>query len=192
LLAKVGLGKASKPAATNVVQMAQGSGTNATDLAEKSPPPLTGNEAPEELMKRMREYRDHGEEPPADLRAKVRELFQSGVIQRPGGGGGGMGPGGPGGAGGPAARPRPPQPAWHTVYLLTTNTPAGGGEPRPAAQALRVKTGVSDGTYTEITDGLKEGTVVVTSAKIPGAPVMAPTPGGASPFGGGGGGMRRF
>ena len=50
---------------------------------------------------------------------------------------------------------------------------------------MRVKTGISDGAYTEITDGLKEGDTVVTAVKLPQAQVAAPPSGGTSPFGGG-------
>jgi hypothetical protein len=52
-----------------------------------------------------------------------------------------------------------------------------------------VKTGISDGAYTEVTDGLKEGDAVITAAKSPQAQAAAP-PAGTSPFGGGGGGRR--
>lgn len=43
-----------------------------------------------------------------------------------------------------------------TVYLL----PPGGKTPQP----VKIKTGISDGIYTEVTDGLKEGDQVVTAA----------------------------
>jgi hypothetical protein len=68
-----------------------------------------------------------------------------------------------------------------TIYVLATNAPSG--EPTP--QAVRVKTGISDGAYTEISDGLKEGDVVITMVKLPQSQVATP-PAGASPFGGGG------
>jgi HlyD family secretion protein len=60
----------------------------------------------------------------------------------------------------------------------------------PGPQPLRVKTGISDGAYTEITDGLKEGDAVITSVKLPQVSVATTPPPGTSPFGGGGG--RRF
>ncbi|MBA3831516.1 MAG: efflux RND transporter periplasmic adaptor subunit [Chthoniobacterales bacterium] len=43
-----------------------------------------------------------------------------------------------------------------TVYLL----PAGSSAPKP----VKIKTGISDGIYTEVTEGLKEGDQVVTAA----------------------------
>ena len=129
LLAKIGLGKETKPAATNAVQVAKAGGTNKVETAEGAAPALTGNEPPEELMRRVREMRDRGEEPSPEIRAKLRELFQSGALQR-------GGRGGPGAGGGGGSRPRS-APAWRTVYVLVTNTPPGGGEPvvAPAARA---------------------------------------------------------
>jgi len=182
LLAKVGLGKEPRAAPTNIVQIAKAGGTNKVEKAENAPPPLTGNEPPEELMRRVREMRERGEELPPAVRAKLRELFQSGALQRPG-------QGGPPGGGGAASRPRS-APAWRTVYILVTNTPPGGGDPLPTPQPVRVKTGITDGSITEITEGLKEGDSVITSVKLAAAQA-APAPGGASPFGGPGG-PRRF
>jgi len=171
--------------ATNAVVTA--GGTNKTAGAEGTPPALTGNEPPEEFMKRFREMRERGEEIPPDIRAKARELFQSGAVQRPGGGGGAGGSGGGGGfgggGGGGAQRQRPAQPAWRTIFVATTNS-VSGGDPVVRPQSTRIKTGISDGAFTEITEGLNEGDTVVTGIKQPvGAVPTAPT--GTSPFGGG-------
>jgi HlyD family secretion protein len=186
-LSKVGLGKERKPSTTNAVQTIKAGSTNKSEGTESSLPPLTGNEPPEELMKRVREMRDRGEEPPPEIRAKLRELFASGAIQRPGGGG--PGGGGPGGQ-----KPRQTQqPIWRNIYTLVTNTPSGGGDLVITPQPMRVKTGITDGAYTEITDGLKDGDVVITAVKLPASQQAAMAPQGASPFGGGGGGGgRRF
>ena len=173
-LAKLGLGKEAKPGATNAVPVAAAGSTNNVQAAEKTPPPLTGNEPPEELMRRVREMRARGEEPPPAVRAKMRELFQSGALQRPEGG---RVPGGG------AASPSRSVPAWRTVYVLVTNTPPDGGDPLPMPQSLRVRTGITDGSYTEITDGLKEGDRVITTVKLPQAQAPAASA-GASPFGG--------
>ncbi len=177
--------KENKTAATNNVTSTNAPGsTNKMEVAESSVPPLTGNEPPEELMRRVREMRERGEEIPTEIRAKMRELFQSGALQRPGGGGGGgFGGGGPNGA-----RPRPAQSSSRTVYLLNSSPPPGGGDSMPKPEPVRVKTGISDGTYTEITEGLTEGQPVVVSVKLPTSQVPA-APVGSSPFGGGG---RRF
>ena len=129
-------------------------------------------------MRRVREMRDRGEEPPPAIRAKLRELFQSGALQRPGQGGGPMGGGG-------GSRPGS-APAWRTVYILSTNAPPGGGDPLPTPQAVRVRTGITDSTtsYTEITEGLKEGDVIISSVKLPLSQAATPPPAGQSPFGG--------
>jgi HlyD family secretion protein len=74
---------------------------------------------------------------------------------------------------------RPPRDASgeRTVYLY-----AGHGEPR----SVQIKTGISDGVYTEVIDGLKEGDRVVTAA-TDGAPSATGT--ANNPFSGG---PRRF
>jgi HlyD family secretion protein len=177
LLAKIGFGAKATPPATNAVQVAKAGDTNATGTAEA---PLTGNEPPEELQRRVREMRDRGEEVSAEIRSKLRELYQSGVLQRPGGGGQGQGGGGFGAGGG--NRQRGSQSTSRTVYALATG-PSGN----PTTNPVRVRIGISDGAFTEITDGLKEGDVVVTSVKLPQTQTAAAAPAGNSPFGGGGG-----
>jgi HlyD family secretion protein len=179
LLAKIGLGKDTKPAATNAVPVAKSGDTNKTEVAGGEAP-LTGNEPPQELFRRVQEMRERGEEVPPEIRAKLRELFQSGALQRPGGGGGGGGFRG----GGSGSRPRSNQPSSRTVYVL-----AAAGQATPAPQPVRARTGISDGVNTEVIDGLKEGDTVITAIKLTPAQAAA-APAGASPFGGGGGGFR--
>jgi HlyD family secretion protein len=162
LLAKLGFGeepKKSAPAPTSGM-----TNTVATDTTNE--PALTGNEPPAELQRRVREMRANGEEVPPEIRAKLREYYQSGVLQRSSDNGSN------GGSQAPAIR---------TVYLLTAATP--GEEPAP--QAVRVKTGITDGAFTEITDGLKEGDVVITGIRFSNAASGAA---GSSPFSG----PRRF
>ncbi len=183
MLAKIGLGNENKNPSSNAVLVARAAATNKVETAENVSPPLTGNEPPDELMRRVREMRERGEDPPPQIRAKLRELFQSGALQRMGDGGGRMGNGG-----GPA-RPRPAPPAFRTIYTLENRAPSEGGEAVPTPKAVRVKTGITDGAYTEITDGLKEGDNVITSVKLSQAQAATAPPGGSSPFGGG---MRRF
>jgi HlyD family secretion protein len=175
LLAKIGLGKAIPPAATNAVAVTKAATTNKVELAANTT--LTGKEPPEELARRVRELRDRGEEPTPEIRAKLRELYQSGALQRTGQGG--RPPGG-----GTASRPRS-APAWRSVYILTTNTPAGGGDPVIKAEAVRVRVGIADTStsYTEVIEGLKEGDSVVTAVRLSAAQA-APAPAGQSPFGG--------
>jgi HlyD family secretion protein len=85
--------------------------------------------------------------------------------------------------GGNSSRPRP-APAWRTVYVLATNTPPGSSDPLVIPRAVRVRAGITDGSYTEITDGLQEGESVITAVKSPSAQAATQAPGGTSPFGG--------
>lgn len=80
----------------------------------------------------------------------------------------------PGGRGGAGARERRPE---RTVYVL------GFGRPQP----VQIKTGISDGVSTEVTEGLKEGDQVVTAQLTPASTSSSPPP--ANPFSGG---QRRF
>ena len=176
LLAKAGLGQGTKPAATSAVPVVKAASTNQVATAESASPALTGNEPPEELMRRVREMRDRGEEPSPEIRAKLRELFQSGAIQRTGQGG--RSPGG-----GNGSRPRS-APAWRNIYLLATNTPTGGGDPVPVPESARVRLGITDSSYTEVLEGLKEGDPIITAIKQPVTQAAAPAPAGQSPFGG--------
>jgi HlyD family secretion protein len=109
----------------------------------------------------------------AEMRARFAQMAQGG-----GGGQGGMGGGGSRSAvsDGPAIR---------TVYLIDQERSAPG---KPVLQAVSVKTGISDGTNTEIAEGLKEGDVVVTGVVITAATATAATP---NPFGGPMGGPPR-
>jgi HlyD family secretion protein len=177
--------KGIKPAATNATQAAKTGGTNGTEVAANTAP-LTGNEPPEELQKRVSEMRARGEDIPPEIRTKLRDYYQSGALQRPAGGGGGFGGGGGRGGGGGFGS-RGSQPSSRTVYILA----AGKNSGNPTPQAVSVKTGISDGASTEITDGLKEGDTVIIAIKFPQA-AATPPPGGASPFGGGGGGGGGF
>jgi HlyD family secretion protein len=59
-----------------------------------------------------------------------------------------------------------------TVYVM----PPGGGKPAP----VQVKVGFTDGTSTEVTEGLKEGDVVVTGEINPEAEAAHPA---SNPFG---------
>jgi HlyD family secretion protein len=181
LLAGVGLGKSTKTVAPNPAALAA---ANTNAAAAQGGAALSVNDPPEELARRVREMRQRGEEPPPEIAAKLRDLYQTGVLQRPNGGARG------GGSGAGDTRPRPSTPASRTVYLMGTTTPPGGGDPVPAPVATRVRTGISDGSYTEITEGLKEGEVLVTAVKS--SQPAAPTQAASSPFGAGGGGRGRF
>jgi hypothetical protein len=74
-----------------------------------------------------------------------------------------------------------------TVYKLT------GSDPKSATlEAVTAKLGITDGIYTEVLSGLKEGDVVVTAATLPGSASAGAARPAANPFAGGGpGGPRR-
>jgi HlyD family secretion protein len=99
--------------------------------------------------------------------------------------GGGFG-GGRGGGGGFGSRGS--QPSSRTIYTLADDKNSGNPTPQP----VTVKTGISDGSSTEIIDGLKEGDTVIIGAILPQTASATSPPGGASPFGGGGGGPPGF
>jgi HlyD family secretion protein len=63
-----------------------------------------------------------------------------------------------------------------TVYMTT------GDEHSPALKPVQIRTGITDGIFTEVTEGLSEGDKVVSSA-IGGDTSASPS--GSSPFGGG-------
>ncbi len=110
-----------------------------------------------------------GSGPPSpEILAKVQQLAKERGIELPAYGNRGAG-------GAPITR---------TIYKLIDPNPD-----KPVLEAATVKLGISDGAFTEILEGLKEGDLVITSITIPGA---KPTP-AASPFGspaGGFGGRR--
>jgi hypothetical protein len=103
---------------------------------------------------------------------------------------GGDGQGGPGGPGGGSGRSRPDSMVPRTVYLIETN--AASGKAQVTLKAVTVKSGISDGVFTEVLEGLKEGDVVAAGVNLPaGAAASTAVRPGSSPFGGPfGGGMR--
>ena len=63
-----------------------------------------------------------------------------------------------------------------TVFVM----PPGGGKPQP----VQIKLGIDDLTYTEVTDGLKEGDIVVTAVEFPQSKSSSASS-SSNPFGGG-------
>jgi HlyD family secretion protein len=80
-----------------------------------------------------------------------------------------------GGPGHHATHSRGEHPTVHTIYVLAES----GSDPR--LEPVQIKTGISDGIFTEVVSGLDEGAKVVTSVVNTSA-AAAP----AGPFGGGG------
>lgn len=118
----------------------------------------------------------------AEFRARFAQRAQG-----QGQGEGGGGPGGPGGGGGMSgggnrSGSQNEGPAIRKVYILDKehSTPD-----RPVLTVVTVKTGINDGSNTEVQEGLKEGDVVITgtsTAATTAAPAVNPFRG---PFGGG-------
>jgi HlyD family secretion protein len=95
---------------------------------------------------------------------------------RPGGGGDGTG----------GRRARPDRQPTRTVYVLATTNGVAVVPPKPEPRTI--KTGISDGSFTEVIEGLNDGDSVIIGVMSTEA---TPAAGAANPFGGGGG-MRRF
>lgn len=109
----------------------------------------------------------------------------SAPVQRTmGAGPGGGGPGGRAGGGpGMAMRSRGERNPTRTVYTLESTNAVLEVKPDPR----QIKTGISDGAFTEVTEGLEEGDTVVVGVSSSEPARQSGPP--ASPFGGG---MRRF
>jgi HlyD family secretion protein len=117
------------------------------------------------------------------LTPEQREQWRARMRER-----GSDGPGGGGGFGG-SGRSSGEASSLRTVYVLETNVIASVAQ--PVLKAVTVKTGITDGTTTEVLEGLKEGEVVATGVNLPAAAAAGVRPGGSTPFGGPfGGGMR--
>jgi len=172
--------------ATNLLA-AGSSPANSTNTASAAPgglptPPWGAGPPPsrEEMQKWMQSLTPEQRDQMRQMRERMRAQSGDGP---PGGGFRGGGPGGFGMFGGAATRSATTEgPETRTIYILSrTNSPAG--KAIQLAQAVTVKTGVSDGTYTEVIAGLKEGDPVVTGLNTPQtASASSQVPQGTSPF----------
>jgi HlyD family secretion protein len=183
------------PVITNAVAAAGPTGTNGaaakpTDSEPPTPPWVAEGRRPN--------GREEMDKYAASLTPAQREVFerrrQERMQARGGGGGEGGGPGGGrgfgGGLGAGGGAPRAGSsdaPASHTVYVIEKDTV--GDKTRSRLKPVTVKTGISDGAYTEVISGLSESDAVVTGLNTPlPASAQGPAP---SPFGGPmGGGFR--
>ena len=114
-----------------------------------------------------------------DQKQKYQEIIaamRARFAQGEGGGGGGERP----------KRNETTGPHNQTIYLLEKSAAADSAA-KIALKPVTVKAGISDGSFTEVLDGLKEGDVVVTGTVSLTAESAAPS----SPFGGPFGGLRR-
>jgi HlyD family secretion protein len=113
--------------------------------------------------------------PNSALRFRLPESASTGSVARAHSGTGSGSGGGGGGAGGGRKRERSP---FRTVYILEAD-----GKPKPA----QIKTGITDGLATEVTEGLNEGDKIITGSTSRQTATQQP----ASPFAPGGM-QRRF
>ncbi len=171
-------GGSSAVSATNAVASASSSGEPPTPpwVAEGRRP-----NGPEEIRKWMDSL------PPEQLAAARRQF------QNRGGGPGQRGDRSPGGLGSgrgflASSEPaiRTDGPVTRTVYVLE-KTKSPSGKENPMGKPVTVTIGVTDGSYSEVIDGLKEGDVVITGVNTPLATTASgQAPQGNSPFGRGG------
>lgn len=113
--------------------------------------------------------------PNAALRFRPADTADAKKSGGPSGGSAGTGrPGGPGRGKGERSPTR-------TIYTLASTNAT-------APVSVQIKTGISDGAFTEVVEGLKEEDLVVTGQNFSSSPGAAKP---ANPFGGGSG-MRRF
>ena len=159
------LGKSDK--GTNAPVGAPARGTNTVVAASGENAGGAGGERPnrEEMRKRFE-----------SMSPEEREQFRQRMRERFGGGG----PGGPGGGGGRARQPDGP--VTRTVHIVDKEASTPG---KPIVKPVKIKTGISDTTYTEVLEGLNEGDQVVTGIINPNVPATTSSaPQGRSPFGG--------
>jgi HlyD family secretion protein len=125
---------------------------------------------------------------------EIRDQMRARFAQGGGGGGGGFGGGGGAGGSGMGSPQRQIQegPRTQTVYVLETATSSTGQE-KSVLKPVTIKAGITDGSNTEVLEGLSEGDVIVTGVVSP-EPASMSQPGGRGPLGGGSpfGGQRRF
>ncbi|MCI0539422.1 MAG: efflux RND transporter periplasmic adaptor subunit, partial [Verrucomicrobiales bacterium] len=119
----------------------------------------------------------------ASLTPEQKEKAQESMRRRfaEGGGGGGFGGRGGGGGGGfgDGARSKPEGPTTATVYVLEKAVGADGKESQ-IVKAVTIKAGITDGSSTEVIEGVKEGDTLITA--ITTATLAGPTQPQSNPF----------
>jgi HlyD family secretion protein len=172
--------------------------TNAIAVNIATSGPFAGLPEPPWRAERRRGTQEEREKYEASLtpdqRQQYRQIMEQ-MIARGGGGFGGGGGGGGASGSGSAGRATQEGPRTQTVYVLDQQTSPTGAE-KQALKAVTIKTGITDGSNTEVLEGLKEGDVIVTGVISPEPAVTAGGPGGRGGLGGGGpfggGGRRGF
>ena len=172
-------------ATTNAGPAAPASGSTASAGASDGP---ALDQMPEEIRQRvLSRYDKNGD---GKLDAEETKAWKEGMAARRAAGGGGGG-GGRGGFGGGGSSSNVPQS--RTVYRVEM-VDGPGGQKTQMLVPLELKLGITDGSATEIKDGLKEGDEVVIGLLNP--PPSSTAPGGSTanrpnrPVGGGRPGMR--
>ena len=165
-----------------------GGGKNAAPVVKLATSgPFAGLPEPPWMTEGRRPNAGEREEWLATLKPDERERAQKVMDEmraRMAQGGGGFGAGGGGGGGERPRASEPEGPRTQTVYVLDKEKTATGGE-LVVLKATPVKLGISDGTATEVIEGLKEGDVVVSGTVTQVASTLpATSPFGGSPFGG--------
>ncbi len=154
---------------------ATGAADGKTSASAPAAKPMTDDERRQKIQAIMREagfVRGNGP-PSPEVLAKMQQLAKDQGIELP-----------MGRFGGGERKSDSNAPTTRTVYRLV------GDDPKTAhPEAVTVKLGISDLTYTEVLDGLNENDRVITSVIVPSA--KANTPAATSPFGGGQQGPRR-
>jgi HlyD family secretion protein len=179
---------------TNALAAAAGRTNMPMMAAAGDAPPGEGRPNREEMRRRFESMSPEERE---QMRERMRARFGEG------------GPPGAGGRGMFGARAGQDAPTTRTVYLIDKEAapdkakPAGiaglvpglpgAAKANPQLRPVTIKTGISDGSFTEVLEGLREGDVVVTGLDLPAAATTLGPPMGAPPFGGPPfrGGMRR-
>ncbi|MSU48743.1 MAG: efflux RND transporter periplasmic adaptor subunit [Opitutus sp.] len=147
---------------------------------ERGTPP-----SPEQIEKAKLLAKEKGLDP--DLVA-ARMSTPGGRGKREGGGSGGPGGGsrGPGGGGGSGAGGGSDRGFNNTVVTRTLYKLLEVDPKTKKVEPTSVRLGISDGFFTEVLEGLKEGDEILTGVTIPGAAAAAAAAGMNNPFQGGG------
>jgi HlyD family secretion protein len=121
-----------------------------------------------------------------EQRDKYQQMMQRMRQRFAEGGGPGGGPGG--GMGGGPPRTRPEGPTTATVYVLAQSA---NGAAKPVLRPVTIKAGISDGSNTEVLEGLNDGDVLVTGTATSASTTTAASEPPRNPFSPFGGGRRR-
>jgi HlyD family secretion protein len=155
---------------SNAVSKVTGSkDTNPVVVVAGGEAPQRGGRGSMDPEERKRRFEAMSPEERERAMARMRERF-----------GGNLPPGMMGGG-----ATRPDAPTTQTVYLIDKQE---GSDVR--LKPVTVKVGITDGAFTEVLDGLKEGDVVASGVALPASATATLRP-GSSPFGGPFGGGRR-